>query len=77
MKKSQVTFSGRVGVSSRLRFGTLIPPYHLPVNYNPTYALQRDIEIIPLADMIGRELDTRAVRDAQAAIGAFAEKHKS
>jgi len=36
-----------------MRFGTFIPPHHLPVNYNPTYALQRDVEIVQLADTIG------------------------
>ena len=40
-------------MSSRMRFGTFIPPHHLPVNYNPTYALQRDVEIVQLADTIG------------------------
>lgn len=40
-------------MSDRLRFGTFIPPHHLPVNYNPTYALQRDVEIVQLADTIG------------------------
>lgn len=37
----------------RLRFGMFVPPHHLPVNYNPTYALQRDVEIVQLADSIG------------------------
>lgn len=37
----------------RLRFGTFLPPHHLPVNYNPTYALQKDVEIVQLADAIG------------------------
>ncbi|MCB2051898.1 MAG: LLM class flavin-dependent oxidoreductase [Novosphingobium sp.] len=40
-------------MTDRLRFGTFIPPHHLPVNYNPTYALQRDVEITQLADSIG------------------------
>jgi limonene 1,2-monooxygenase len=38
---------------ARLRFGVFIPPHHLPTNYNPTYALQRDVEIVKLIDDIG------------------------
>jgi len=38
---------------NRIRFGTFVPPHHLPVNYNPTYALQRDVELVQLADSIG------------------------
>lgn len=38
---------------SRMRFGAFIPPHHLPTNYNPTYALQRDVEIVKLLDDIG------------------------
>ena len=40
-------------MSDRLRFGAFVPPHHLPVNYNPTYALQRDTEIVQLMDSIG------------------------
>ena len=40
-------------MTDRLRFGSFIPPHHLPVNYNPTYALQRDVEIVQLMDTIG------------------------
>lgn len=40
-------------MSGRMRFGSFIPPHHLPVNYNPTYALQRDLEIVQLMDTIG------------------------
>ena len=40
-------------MSNRLRFGAFVPPHHLPVNYNPTYALQRDTEIVQLMDTIG------------------------
>lgn len=40
-------------MSDRLRFGAFLPPHHLPVNYNPTYALQRDVEIVQLMDHIG------------------------
>ena len=42
-------------MTSRLRFGIFLPPHHLPVNYNPTYALQRDVEIVQLIDSIGFE----------------------
>jgi len=38
---------------ARMRFGVFIPPHHVPTNYNPTYALQRDIEIVKLIDDIG------------------------
>ncbi|MGH8595998.1 MAG: LLM class flavin-dependent oxidoreductase, partial [Gammaproteobacteria bacterium] len=37
----------------RMRFGAFIPPHHLPTIYNPTYALQRDVEIVKLLDEIG------------------------
>jgi limonene 1,2-monooxygenase len=40
-------------MSERLRFGAFVPPHHLPVNYTPTYALQRDTEIVQLMDTIG------------------------
>ncbi len=42
-------------MSDRLRFGAFVPPHHLPVNYNPTYALQRDVELVQLLDTIGFE----------------------
>lgn len=38
---------------SRMRFGVFLPPHHVPTNYNPTYALQRDVEIVKLLDDIG------------------------
>jgi limonene 1,2-monooxygenase len=38
---------------SRMRFGVFLPPHHLPTDYNPTYALQRDTEIVKLIDDIG------------------------
>lgn len=38
---------------ARMRFGIFLPPHHLPTNYNPTYALQRDVEIVKLVDDIG------------------------
>lgn len=42
-------------MSDRMRFGAFVPPHHLPVNYNPTYALQRDVELVQLLDTIGFE----------------------
>jgi limonene 1,2-monooxygenase len=39
----------------RLRFGAFVPPNHVPVNQNPTYSLQRDVEIIQLMDSMGFE----------------------
>ena len=38
---------------SRMRFGVFLPPHHVPTNYNPTYALERDVEITKLIDNIG------------------------
>jgi limonene 1,2-monooxygenase len=38
---------------SRMQFGIFLPPHHLPTNYNPTYALQRDVEIVKMIDDIG------------------------
>lgn len=40
-------------MADKLRFGMFLPPHHLPTNYNPTYALQRDTEIVQLIDAIG------------------------
>ena len=42
-------------MTDRMRFGAFVPPHHLPVNYNPTYALQRDVELVQLLDTIGLE----------------------
>lgn len=38
---------------ARMQFGIFLPPHHVPTNYNPTYAMQRDVEITQLADTIG------------------------
>ncbi|MEM7468139.1 MAG: LLM class flavin-dependent oxidoreductase [Pseudomonadota bacterium] len=38
---------------ARMQFGIFIPPHHVPTNYNPTLAMQRDIELTQLADRIG------------------------
>lgn len=38
---------------ARMQFGIFLPPHHVPTNYNPTYAMQRDVEICKLADDIG------------------------
>ncbi len=40
-------------MTTNFRFGMFLPPHHLPTNYNPTYALQRDTEIVQLIDAIG------------------------
>ena len=40
-------------MNKKMRFGAFVPPHHLPVNYNPTYAFQRDTEIVQLMDTIG------------------------
>lgn len=37
----------------RMQFGAFIPPHHVPTNYNPTYALERDVELVRLLDTIG------------------------
>ena len=39
----------------RLRFGAFIPPHHVPTNQNPTYSLQRDVEVVQLMDSMGFE----------------------
>jgi len=39
----------------RLRFGAFIPPHHVPTIQNPTYSLQRDVEICQLLDSMGFE----------------------
>ncbi len=38
---------------ARMQFGAFLPPHHVPTNYNPTYALQRDVELVRLLDDIG------------------------
>ncbi len=38
---------------SRMQFGVFIPPHHVPTNYNPTFALEQDVEIVKLIDSIG------------------------
>lgn len=39
----------------RLKFGAFVPPHHVPVIQNPTYSLQRDVEIVQMMDDIGFE----------------------
>ncbi|MDT4935753.1 MAG: limonene 1,2-monooxygenase [Pseudonocardiales bacterium] len=39
----------------RLRFGAFVPPHHVPVIQNPTYSLERDVQICELMDQIGFE----------------------
>ena len=38
---------------SRMRFGIFMAPFHAPVGQNPTYALQRDVELVQLLDRLG------------------------
>jgi limonene 1,2-monooxygenase len=39
----------------RLRFGAFVPPHHVPVGQNPTYSMQRDVEIVQTMENIGFE----------------------
>lgn len=39
----------------RLRFGAFVPPHHVPTTQNPTYSLQRDVELCQLMDDMGFE----------------------
>ncbi len=38
---------------SRMRFGIFLPPHHVPVGQNPTYSLQRDVELVQRLDAMG------------------------
>lgn len=38
---------------SRMRFGIFLPPHHVPVGQNPTYSLQRDLELVQRLDAMG------------------------
>ena len=38
---------------ARMQFGIFLPPHHVPTNYNPTFALQQDIELVCLLDRLG------------------------
>ncbi|GAA3236327.1 LLM class flavin-dependent oxidoreductase [Pseudonocardia petroleophila] len=38
---------------ARMRFGIFLPPHHVPVGQNPTYSLQRDVELVQLLDRMG------------------------
>ncbi len=38
---------------TRMQFGAFIPPHHVPTNYNPTFALERDVELVRMLDQIG------------------------
>lgn len=40
-------------MTTGLRFGIFLPPHHVPTNQNPTYSLQRDVEIVQLIDSMG------------------------
>ena len=39
----------------RLRFGAFVPPHHVPTIQNPTYSLQRDVEIVQIMEDAGFE----------------------
>ncbi|WP_296368547.1 MULTISPECIES: LLM class flavin-dependent oxidoreductase [unclassified Pseudonocardia] len=36
-----------------MRFGIFLPPHHVPVGQNPTYSLQRDVELVQMLDRMG------------------------
>ena len=38
-----------------MRFGIFLPPHHVPVGQDPTYSLQRDVELVQLIDRMGFE----------------------
>lgn len=38
-----------------MRFGIFLPPHHAPVGQDPTYSLQRDLEVVQLIDRMGFE----------------------
>jgi limonene 1,2-monooxygenase len=38
---------------ARMRFGIFLPPHHVPVGQNPTYSLQRDVELVQMLDRMG------------------------
>jgi limonene 1,2-monooxygenase len=38
---------------SPLRFGIFLPPHHVPVNQNPTWSLERDVQLVQQLDRMG------------------------
>jgi limonene 1,2-monooxygenase len=36
-----------------MRFGIFLPPHHVPVGQNPTYSLQRDVQLVQTLDDMG------------------------
>ncbi len=38
---------------SQMKFGIFLPPHHVPVGQNPTYSMQRDVELVQLLDRMG------------------------
>ncbi|HVE28178.1 MAG TPA: LLM class flavin-dependent oxidoreductase [Sporichthya sp.] len=36
-----------------MKFGVFLPPHHVPVGQNPTYSLQRDVELVRMLDTMG------------------------
>ena len=40
---------------SRMRFGIFLPPHHVPVGQDPTWSMQRDVELVQTLDRMGYE----------------------
>jgi limonene 1,2-monooxygenase len=40
---------------SRMRFGIFLPPHHVPVGQDPTWSLQRDVQLVQTIDAMGYE----------------------
>lgn len=38
---------------ARKRFGIFLPPHHVPVGQNPTYSLERDVQLVQTLDRMG------------------------
>ncbi len=38
---------------ARMRFGIFLPPHHVPVGQNPTWSLQRDVQLVRMLDEMG------------------------
>jgi limonene 1,2-monooxygenase len=36
-----------------MRFGIFLPPHHVPVGQNPTYSMERDVQLVQLLDRMG------------------------
>jgi limonene 1,2-monooxygenase len=40
---------------SRMRFGIFLPPHHVPVGQDPTWSLERDVQLVQTLDRMGYE----------------------